>query len=110
MSGSGTGITRSETHNQVDDLVAQQGILLDRLLRPLSDRTLSSEQRRRSLVERDRTKLPRPATDQPRKTRKAKVGSNENWYDEMNRRIDRISRQLSFDSITSGTLTKYNYG
>ena len=35
------------------------------------------------------------------------MGSSETWHEEMNRRIDRMSRQLSFDSITSGTLAKY---
>ena len=38
------------------------------------------------------------------------MGSNETWYEEMNRRIDRMSLQLSFDTITSGTLAKYKSG
>ena len=41
-----------------------------------------------------------------------KVGSSGTWRDEMNQKIDRMPRQLSFDSITSDTLAKYesNWG
>ena len=40
--------------------------------------------------------------------RPAKVGSSETWHDKMNQRIGRMSRQLSFNPITSGTLTTYD--
>ena len=77
VTGLGTGITRSETRSQVEALVAHQGIMLARLLKPLSDRTLPSEQRRGSLSERDQTKLPMPVAGQPQKARRTNVGSNE---------------------------------
>ena len=107
ISGSGTWITRSEAPDQVDDLIAQQGILLDILLRPLSSKILASEESCGTLCEGSRTKLPNPAAYQSRKARKIKVGGSETWHDEMNRRIDRMSHQLSFDYSTSATLAKY---
>ena len=90
--------------------MAQQGILLDRLLRPLSAKTLSSEQRRGLLSERNHPERSAPAARRPRAARTAKTGINETCHGEMNQKIDRMSRQLSCDSITAGTLAKYKSG
>ena len=84
--------------------------MLGRLLLPLSSRTSLLEQRHTTCLEDDPA---RHTTRGPRRSQAAgatRVACSETWHEEMNRRIERMSRQLSFDSITFGALAKYKSG
>ena len=99
--------TSGQTLEQVGDHIVEQGSFLERLLGRPSDGDPSSRGHRGALREGTRTDASRPARNQPTGKRR---GGNETWHDEMNQRIDRMSRQLSFDSITTTTLSKYKSG
>ena len=98
--------TNGETLGRVGDQIVEQAIFLDRLLGRLIDRGVASGEHRGTLHAGVRTEVPRPTRDRSTNIRRIRMGGNETWHDEMNPKIGRMSRQLSFDSTTTSTLSK----